>query len=593
MSRKRTGSFFDSILGRTPDLAKKLEEMSGKTSTDRRLDEPGLGSGRKGLKPESRPARAAAKSVSTERQEVTPAKSAPAEKGHSSARPGRKPPAAGSRGKREKNQRDRSPAGPCLSGATGSGRRTSEANQGFFAGVREHQQQFEKSLEHNPLDVIIGLDFGTSSTKVIIHVPRFTGNPAYAVPFGPFAHSSLEYLLPTRLYVGDNGSCQLGKGEGDWSAVTGLKNALMVGSGKEVETVQGPKRHVRALTAATAYLALVIRYARSWFLSEKREIFERYRIHWSVNMGLPAAIDDSPHLRTSFDTAFRAAWLLAGRNEPVTLAAAEKSCADFTKGLFPEHEMPFEMMLLPEVIAEVLGYSRSRFRREGLHFLVDVGASTLDVCSFNIMTQDGADKFPIFTADVKELGTTHLHRRRISGAVAGARAHADDTHDTHDPLHPISSNLEDYVAPAGELKSAVEAAQRDFVNDCQTTIQQTIVDVRRYRDPNSPHWSENIPLFFCGGAKQVACYREAVEPLNDWIRSYVHSCQGVSIAELPKPESLEADIAEDAYHRLAVAWGLSQDSLNIGEYVRPSAIEDIARAQPRDIGPAYVGKDQV
>ncbi len=88
--------------------------------------------------------------------------------------------------------------------------------------------------------MIIGLDFGTSSTKVIIHVPRFTGNPAYAVPFGPFALSSLEYLLPTRLFVGDNGSCQLGKGEGDWSAVTGLKSALMVGPEKKSKRSRVP-----------------------------------------------------------------------------------------------------------------------------------------------------------------------------------------------------------------------------------------------------------------------------------------------------------------------------------------------------------------
>ncbi len=211
-----------------------------------------------------------------------------------------------------------------------------------------------------------------------------------------------------------------------------------------------------------------------------------------------------------------------------------------------------------------------------MHFLVDVGASTLDVCSFNIMTQDGADKFPIFTADVKELGTTHLHRRRISGAVAGARAHADDAHDTRDPLCPISSNLEDYVAPAGEPQIRCRGRTARFR---QRLSDNNSADDRRcaneYRDPNSPFWSKDIPLFFCGGAKQVACYREAVEPLSDWICGYVHSCQGVSIAELPSRSHWRRILPRTLITALAVAWGLSQDSLNIGEYVRPSAIEDI------------------
>ena len=62
---------------------------------------------------------------------------------------------------------------------------------------------------------------------------------------------------------------------------------------------------------------------------------------------------------------------------------------------------------------------------------------------------------------------------------------------------------------------------------------------------------------------------------------------------MQKPESLEAEISNEIYHRLAVAWGLSHESFNIGTYVRPSKIDDIPTLPVRDIEDAFISKDMV
>ena len=68
--------------------------------------------------------------------------------------------------------------------------------------------------------------------------------------------------------------------------------------------------------------------------------------------------------------------------------------------------------VVPEIAAEVVGYARSKHRREGLHVMVDVGASTIDICGFVLHAADGedGDQYHLLTALVKRLGLHELHR---------------------------------------------------------------------------------------------------------------------------------------------------------------------------------------
>ena len=463
---------------------------------------------------------------------------------------------------------------------------SNQSNQ-LFDGIPANAFQFGPN-DGNSLDIVVGVDFGTSSTKVVVRAPYYTGTPAFAVPFGDFAHKSLEYLLPTRLFVGKDGICSL-TSMPETSILTDIKIGLMQNPLCRIESASGPPCEASATTAAAAYLALVLRYVRCWFLANKRGIFGEFTLRWSFNLGLPAAIDDDPKLREAFDISGKAAWILSKRTGPITIGAAQDAIKDI-KCSTGETDCAFD--LIPEVIAEAIGYVRSISRNDGLHLLVDVGASTLDVCSFNLHVREGDDHFPILTADVDLLGAKRLHRARIDGS--GATNPVDES----DPGSIIPDDIEVYVPQAQEtvqkIRDKIATAENDFMWECEKLLRRTIMDLRRTRYPDSPVWSAKLPLFICGGAKNMQMYREVVSNVHKWLRDdYIPFSDGIRWFELPKPGSLEAKIDDESYHRLAVAWGLSHESFNIGHYTRPDDINDISPSDRKDWEDAYPSKDQV
>ena len=421
-----------------------------------------------------------------------------------------------------------------------------------------------------------------------MHAPNYTGNPAYAIPFGKYAHASLKYLLPTKLAVDKNGVCHFSPKEGS-ATITNIKTALMTEDLSSLEIMGDTPPSTTPMEATTAYLALILRYVRGWFLANKRSIFQDFHINWSVNLGLPAAIDDDPTLREKFDFAGKAAWLLSRKSGCVTLKDAKSSLEDLEQ--LKEDEFPCDFSLIPEVIAEVTGYARSEFRNEGLHFLVDVGASTLDVCAFELRNNEGDDHYKIYTADVEPLGSHMLHQARINGAKNAFRQFSKDILDAQDPLSIIPNDLTTYVPSKEIVVKSIKEENVKFAKNSRIAVHKTIWHTYKKRYPNSPRWSETLPVFVCGGARAIGLYEDVLQGVNGWLNDFISTCKGVRIIPLPKPKSLEAEVNDTDYHRLAVAWGLSHENFNIGTYDRPSEIDDVAAPRKLDISDRFIGPE--
>ena len=417
----------------------------------------------------------------------------------------------------------------------------------------ENEHQFQHNDRSQPLDVIVGVDIGTAFTKVVVNIPLYAGEPAFAVPFGEFADESLKYLLPTQLFIDEDRGCSLANTPGT-SVLKDIKLGLMNQPNEGIDSASGPPCDASSITIAVAYLALVLRYVRRWFISDKRNVFGEFYLNWSCNLGLPADVDDDEKLRNAFFISHKAAWLASRRPGPITIDGAQKAIDDVKLAEYEPEEMPTDSELRPEVIAEVAGYASSPLRNEGLHLLVDIGASTLDVCSFNLgpRQHEGDDRVPILTADLELLGVERLLQKRVEGAEA-------------------------------EIK---------FRNDCARVLSRTIGDLRKRRYPLSPCWESTLPVFLCGGGSAMQVYQDVVSDTGEWLQRWIRSSDGVRRIQLPKPNFLDAEIDDKSYHRLAVAWGLSQASFNIGPYERPSEIDDIEPAPVRK-KPEYIGQDMV
>jgi hypothetical protein len=399
------------------------------------------------------------------------------------------------------------------------------------------------------------------------------GSPAWAVPFGDLGHSSSRYLLPSRVRVGADGLFSL-QGESDLPWATDLKVRLM-------------KHNCEDMASPVAFLALAIQEVRARFLESEGPKYRRFEIRWSLNLGIPSAGYDGLEIRRNFLRAARAAWWLSLNGSKIAPSSTEAAVAHEASSAF---DPGVSIEVIPEVVAQALGYARSHFRERGLHVMVDVGASTLDVCGFVLHERDGQDRYELLTTTVDRLGTAELHSRRLL-ALRCANGGSNAAWQTADALVPLPLWPEGYH---GECTCSPPDVDQSLQDQATRVVMRHLLDLRRRRDPNSPHWQTGLPLFLCGGGSGIAVFERAVSEADLRLRVATQTA-GLRKRRLPRPEDLvNDDISDELFHRLSVAYGLSFVPWDIGQTSPPHAIDDIVRPRGRrDIGDRFVSKDQV
>ena len=418
------------------------------------------------------------------------------------------------------------------------------------------------------LDLILGLDFGTSSSKVAIRSP-FTANSAtFIVPFGRFGHPTNQYLLPTRVFRAVDGAISL-ENSSSCQAHNDLKIRL-IRMTKEMSSCADETVRLDQARAA-AYLSLVIKKARSWFLATQGEFYGHPLIRWHLHLGIPSAGYDDEPIRRTFKVVADAAWVLSMEELPPTEARALQILDFLEKGGRASRISSIDV--IPEVIAEVVGYARSSRRDPGLHLLVDIGASTVDICSFNLHGHDAEDRYALLTASVEDLGVLWLRQNQNLGVGI--------------------EQPEDMVAPILDPALTLRGVQEGFSKKFQQALLKTLISLKRHRDPNSPRWKTALPVFISGGGSQIRAYREMMADV-DWCFQNHTSAKGLRLVKLARPETLKnPDITDDSFRMLAVAYGLSHNRFDYGTITGPSLISDISRSQRQNLEKAYVGKEQV
>ena len=449
-------------------------------------------------------------------------------------------------------------------------------------------------------DHIVGLDFGTLSTRVVVRSP-YVGN-GRAVPVRWRVRRGLPpHFLPAALHKSANGELTLAS---DWNEFEerNLKIDLM--------------DHPEDLTArarAAAYLGLVLLEARAYVLDTQEQAYGAYRLRWAVHVGIPSGGYDDHRVKTAFLCVARAAWILSCRSESPTLetATAVLERAGGTEATDSDSDVT-GVEVYPEIAALVVGYARSRRRREGLHVMVDVGASTIDVCGFGLRNHQGDDKYSLYTALVERIGIRELHRRRMD-AIRGAHVgHLLRAPGSLDPFSEVPVAGADYVsAPAAPLRAALGRLDECYVEDCTRALMKVLMDLRRWRDPHSASWTTGLPLFKAGGGARHGLITRALRQANQRL-TRATPVKGIDEEPLPILETLDNQDSspedygqgggegsvraphglEDMAGRLGVAYGLSFDKFEIGDIVPPHEIDDVpsmAQSQPAE----YISKDHM
>ncbi|NTX01948.1 hypothetical protein [Myxococcus sp. CA040A] len=443
-----------------------------------------------------------------------------------------------------------------------------------FASAASRVIRTQRTSPAPSIETVIGFDFGTSSTKVTIRTPFVAGGRVVAIPLEKIEARAGRFRVPTAVRIGTDGRFDL-KTSDHGTIIRDLKVRLL-----ELPAARSPHNPMDIRACAAGYVGLVLREARKWFsANEERALTRQGRIRWSMNFGIPSTGSGDEALQRIFGDVAKAGWALACTSGPITEEAAKAAVARCSlEAARDETGQPVDLNVVPEVAAEASGYARSSLRKEGLHFLLDIGASTVDLCGFVLHSPEtGDDQYQLLECDVQPKGVYELHKYRLS--QLSQRGHAIESEWRHeDPLKKIPDAIAAYSREPGLNLDTVDTS---FAQACTQMLMAMLLKVRNCRDPLSPVWRTGVPLFIAGGGRKMKVYLDALETTS---KRLMDGCNvpGLRKLEFPLPRDLKVQgVKDEDFPFLAVSYGLSLPVYQIGVIRPPSAADNIERHRRR------------
>ena len=365
--------------------------------------------------------------------------------------------------------------------------------------------------------VIVGLDFGTSGTKVVVRLLD-KGRPASAVDFGTSQTGFSRFSFPSTIAV-ENARFLFGaeaERQQEGPVFRSLKRALMdtngeVGPAKSPAVPPRPRDlHAHPHFLVAVYLGAVLRQVRDLVGQELGVVAE-----FLYNLDIPVSqLDDGP-IQRGFQTALDAAvdfaesddlrlddlhgvwerWLSVLRRENTGVADREHKRWE----LIPESSCIVKGA--EEALASILPDSR-RYTA-----IVDIGAGTTDVGWFRWVTPVEGDRIYFFSAKTCLVGCDEVdntlldtlavsddERPRLFPLIRAAKPKldADRRVDVGEEYGPLT---------AGDLAQAVRAVSERCFEQYRVSFGEAYP-----KDRNTNHW-RNIRVILVGGGSQLRGFR--------------------------------------------------------------------------------------
>lgn len=235
--------------------------------------------------------------------------------------------------------------------------------------------------------VFIGLDFGTTFTKIAFRLLPTVRGWLYRLPYSrerrdPFFPSELRFHP-----AGRNLSWTLGNHPGG-DPVRYFKYALAFDSrniGFQIAETMGLAVQEAAFHCSAFFLGCVLRSVRdrimNWIHDEHKEIDA---VRWAVNMGIPAKTIGNANLRDRYLRVLRTAWNMSFRDccqcGVVPIGALPPVVSGSDGELHPDRAA--YLNVFPELFAEILNCVQNPNMPNGLYTIIDVGGGTMDVATF-------------------------------------------------------------------------------------------------------------------------------------------------------------------------------------------------------------------
>jgi len=300
----------------------------------------------------------------------------------------------------------------------GSRTQRSGSSNGRDAALRSDGSRRRKASEDL---LVIGLDFGTSSSKCVVR--RLRDKEGVVTAAGGVSTDLPWFATPTAAHVGD-GAVRLGDG------TRGLSNLKV----EAMERWSEPIRIEGSDRLLLAYLAWRITDA----LAEAERHFNLEFPRWAVNLGVPIAFFDQSEKSKGMQERF----LCAGR-----LAVALAKTQEWKDGLSTDQaggariaepklasalcrasgmlEDVEGVRTMPESVAALVSMQHNPAMGDGSYSIVDLGGSTCDVSTAMIRTVAGNKAIEIYSDSCEQPGMFELERKKDAAAAEEVEALLD------------------------------------------------------------------------------------------------------------------------------------------------------------------------
>lgn len=434
----------------------------------------------------------------------------------------------------------------------------SEGRRKTFLFRRRH---VNRAQDRSPLNVNLGIDFGTSYTKVCYRNVGTDKSGILTFEGGAY--------LPSIVLIGENGTLSTPLANNGRSSTEVAFLKMKIG---EYSNSQD-SMFVQALSSY--YLADIIRGAMDRFRLQEAELSDRQQIRWSANIGVPVDHYDSPKL-VIFREVFAIAWMWAVSNGvPTTVQGAIEQYRTRQREV---DLTATDCHAVPEIVAAVWSFVKSRSARPGIYTYFDIGGGTLDGVCFGYENSKGARLIRCYSGKVAPLGVSLL---------------------THGLRRPGGGNVERVLAADTLPSTYIRNHVAKYENQIKTLVAEIIMTAKckiwgGFRGIYLEDSVDLLPIFLGGGGSRSAWYRLVIKSTYGSRQLDRAGIPLFDLKEVPKPPDLEMkNLSDDkVFSRFTISYGLSVPAGEMPNFFLPSGAYPFTRRRKRnDVAPFEIQKD--
>lgn len=441
--------------------------------------------------------------------------------------------------------------------------------------IRAAKSKLGIRVARTKLRVQVGLDFGTSTTKVMYsvrnrgekkHLPLdlhhgLSGVAPYIVPSIATFDRAKQLLLGHRAAQALAGL--------DWSA--GLTNFKMLLAGRHDPRYLDSwvdsrfREHVKMALGDDSYCspdALTAAFLAYVMLRTRRLLHEEFggdsELDISFNTCVPIDQRENNVVLKAYQRVCGVAERLADEASDGT---GTRWWIDRAMELLSDDNTTRaeRLYVVPESVAAVSAYTGSLSRTDGLHALVDIGAGTSDVSIFKLTQSRSRGLLSEWlSARSVPVGTSRIEQR-VADALAG---HLDGATVDRDLVLAAMTGRKD-------LARVSEAAIRDGMVEIWNRSAKAWSDAYGKLSRESFWKGPNVKVFLAGGGGLLPQARKAFA--ESWQPGWgPYPCE-----VLPNPDSWSDLDKSASFARLCVAYGLCVPVPELGEFTMPTETKDM------------------